>query len=1171
DIKPVVVDQLSLPVVSLKKISLSTGVLTELQNNCPHIPLDGAPTTVGGSTMPDPPVFEGTVHTARHLTPLNPPNPASKLLTPLARCNSPLIPRFKMVSNSHTLPATRKRLSPGTPLTPEALVEWVNAKKKPTVRSSVKASITPVIHKGEPKKKRRKKVVRVVARMPSTSRRRDVNKPSKEEQALSSRDDETFESDVSSSKQPDCRSSEKISECSTLAQQISVNIRNKTDTHKLGVACRLRKSIPVDMDASPDVANSKPVASHKTRTRTLNGKSSTKPSLGIKSAGSPYLLHTAGRVSEIRMLLMVLTAAKHHCCYTVDDDGGYGFVVRFHERNMKHHSLTPIGLTINRRWSINLCEFTIGLKPSCELKGVIFLSSLPLFTLPGFYWIIDDRSVVSALVVVVQQDNFNGPRTVRRFNSRIPQPICVDDVTSSTSSELSHQSVDHDGQRQIVIAFTGLRKDDETLLCTLVRSSPLIGYKLLSSRATAGTAHFPLDSISMKRCTHLVTINPFRRTVNLLRGLLSGVQIVSVDWLKNSAQQGLWLSELSYRMTRHFCTTRTKWIQTASQSTTNFGLNVLSLGICNEPLSPIERTCVSAQNYSGLTSPSGLPRSSRVRLLPTLFQKVGCIYVGHSSSPPRRDIIDLLTLGGASTTNRKKVANIIIGERIPEVICVKPTWVFGESDCAYIALCLHARKGQIIRLHSRPMGHNNTINVPIFVVLRSDTSSDLQEWNIMEIKLNRQLPLQGSHLLIQANSSLFCINSANTIVHRNFRLSMKFRIRTIDTGCIEHFANIVHMVSTITKNAIFRLSKDNLTFVVKERAVFGGVSAWCELDHAALFSERVCEGLSADQDEILLEVVLDQLMHCLRMSSGGTTSGTTFATSTSAVVGGPLTTGSLNPVGYASFGPPTYQTLPTVHGLKIKLVRRKVPCLAIELEQASITGRSRAVWHFLPVHVVPPRLWNEFIEPLDPDFDVSIFFPSVKILRPFVDRMKRFAKFILISANGAGELHLGVNVETLARVRLTFRGLRARSWLPEHQSRSTQGGDGDNTEEPRSAIWGGDGDDVTRGTFRDSRLEVPNHIDTTASDAADQRFVSASLDIRRFAQLLSSPRVPLSCFVCTYEQRRVSNPKNRSAETPFRCLAAVPTERNIIHEHLAQFVLIFDNCKLKFNMPAVNL
>ncbi|OON18965.1 BRCA1 protein, partial [Opisthorchis viverrini] len=917
EIKPVVGEQPPLPLVSLKNISPSTGVLTEVQNNCPHIPLDGGPTD-GGTTIPDLSVFEGTLHTARHLTPLNPLNPATKLLTPVARCNNPFIPRFKMVSNNHTLPATRKRLSPGTPLTPEALVEWVNAKKKPTVWSNVEASVTPVIHKGEAKRKRRKKVIRVVARMPSTSRRRDVNKPNKEEHSAST-DDETLESDASSSKQPDYRTSEKISERTKLAQRISINTRNKGDTHKLGVACRLRKSIPVDIDASPGGADSEPVASRKTHTRTLNDKSSTKASFGIKPLTS---------------------------------------------RN-----------------------------------------SLEDFKL----------------------------RRVRRA------------CGASASSELSHQSVDHHGQRQIVIAFTGLRKDDETLLCTLVRSSPLIGYKLLSSRATAGIAHFPLDSTSMKRCTHLVTIDPFRRTVNLLRGLLSGVQIVSVDWLKNSAQQGLWLSELSYR-------------------------------------------------------PSGLPRSSRVRLLPNLFRKVGCIYVGHLSNPPRREIIDLLTLGGASTTNRKKVANIIIGESIPEAICVKPTWVFVYCPIVIVISCT---------LISKILIHH-------FYFVRFVVACFL--------------------------TKAFCIKPANTVIHRNFRLSMKFRIRTIDTGCIEHFANIVHMVSTLTKNAIFRLNKDNLTFVIKERAVFGGVSAWCELDHAALFSERVCEGLSADQDEILLEVVLDQLMHCLRMGSGGTTSGTTFATSTSAVVGGPLTTGSVNQVGYASFGPATHQTLPTVHGLKIKLVRRKVPCLAIELEQASITGRSRAVWHFLPVHVVPPRLWNEFIEPPDPDFDVSIFFPSVKILRPFVDRMKRFAKFILISANGAGELHLGVNVETLARVRLTFRGLRARSWLPEHQSRSTQGADGDNSEEPRSAIWGGDGDDVTRGTFRDSRLELPNDIDTTASDAADQRFVSASLDIRRFAQLTSSPRIPLSCFVC-----------------------------NIIHDHLAQFVLLFDNCKLKFNMPAVNL
>ncbi|TGZ64674.1 hypothetical protein CRM22_006252 [Opisthorchis felineus] len=310
DIKPVVGEQLSLPVVSLHKISFSTGVLTELQNKCAHIPLDEGATTVGGGTTPDSPVFESTLHTARHLTPLNPPYPASKLLTPVARCNSPLIPRFKMVPNNHTLPATRKRLSPGTPLTPEALVEWVNAKKKPTVRSSVKAPVTPVIHKGEPKRKRRKQVIRVVARMPSASRRQDVNKPSKEEQAAST-DEETFESDASSSKQPVCQTSEKTSECGKLAQRISVNKCNKTDTCKLGVACRLRKSIPVDMDTSSGVADSEPIASRETHTRTLNGKSSTKGLLGIKP------LTNRNSLEDFKLRRVRRASAVSQCCYLI--------------------------------------------------------------------------------------------------------------------------------------------------------------------------------------------------------------------------------------------------------------------------------------------------------------------------------------------------------------------------------------------------------------------------------------------------------------------------------------------------------------------------------------------------------------------------------------------------------------------------------------------------------------------------------------------------------------------------------------------------------------------------------------------------------------------------------------------------------------------------------------
>ncbi|KAF6777952.1 hypothetical protein AHF37_02146 [Paragonimus kellicotti] len=520
------------------------------------------------------------------------------------------------------------------------------------------------------------------------------------------------------------------------------------------------------------------------------------------------------------------------------------------------------------------------------------------------------------------------------------------------------QSLQRNSVGRLLISFTGLKKDEEATMCALVKSSRLDNYQLIGlhlSSSVSGTMMTRPPVVDLWHCTHLVTPNPYRRTMNLMRGLFSGVQVVTVDWLKQSAQCGLWLQEFQFRVMD--CSFK----------------------------------------------PPGLPRYSRLKRLPRLFANLAPVYVGPHTKPSRRDLVELLERGGATVTNRQSNASLMIDFLKPDVICVKSTWIF----------------------------------------------------------------------------------------------------------------DIVHMVSSLTKNAILRLTKTNLTFIIKERAVYGGVSAWCELDQIALFSERVCEGLSAEQDEILMEVVLDQLSHCLRLGSGGASAGSTFTSATSAVVSAGAV-GSSNLMGYTSFGTGAHShASSTVHGLKIKLVRRRVPCLAFELEQASITGRSRAVWHFIPVHVVPPRLWDEFIEPPDPDFDVSIFFPPIKTLRPFVDRMKRFAKFLLVHANGAGDLNLEVNVETLARVRLTFRGLRARSWLPTPgASRLDEGDDDPSTEEPRSAVWAGDGDG-RRGVFRESACRQPPETEPDGEEEADRRFVAVSLDIRRFGQLISSPRFSPSFFVCT--------------------------------------------------------
>ncbi|CAH8513011.1 unnamed protein product [Schistosoma mattheei] len=152
-----------------------------------------------------------------------------------------------------------------------------------------------------------------------------------------------------------------------------------------------------------------------------------------------------------------------------------------------------------------------------------------------------------------------------------------------------------------------------------------------------------------------------------------------------------------------------------------------------------------------------------------------------------------------------------------------------------------------------------------------------------------------------------------------------------------------------------------------------GVTAWCDLDLAILFPERICEGISPDQNEIFLELNIDHLLHCIRPNTQSTSSrnplynsnctSNSYTTVNKSRIGSNSVTGMISNLD---------QSVCRLLGLKIKLVRRKTPCLAIELDQSSVTGHPRAVWHFIPVQVVPPRLWDEFVELPDPDFNVSI-------------------------------------------------------------------------------------------------------------------------------------------------------------------------------------------------------
>ncbi|XP_043064197.1 uncharacterized protein LOC108093749 [Drosophila ficusphila] len=58
-----------------------------------------------------------------------------------------------------------------------------------------------------------------------------------------------------------------------------------------------------------------------------------------------------------------------------------------------------------------------------------------------------------------------------------------------------------------------------------------------------------LDPTVTQRTTHLVSLEP-RRTLNLLRGLMRGVWIVSYQWILASIRAGKWVDEEPYEMTR---------------------------------------------------------------------------------------------------------------------------------------------------------------------------------------------------------------------------------------------------------------------------------------------------------------------------------------------------------------------------------------------------------------------------------------------------------------------------------------------------------------------------------------------------------------------------------------------------------------------------------------------
>ncbi|XP_015908683.2 checkpoint protein HUS1 isoform X1 [Parasteatoda tepidariorum] len=199
---------------------------------------------------------------------------------------------------------------------------------------------------------------------------------------------------------------------------------------------------------------------------------------------------------------------------------------------------------------------------------------------------------------------------------------------------------------------------------------------------------------------------------------------------------------------------------------------------------------------------------------------------------------------------------------------------------------------------------------------------------------------------------------------------MKFRGKMVEISSIQHFTRILNTISKLTKIGVLKIVPTHLYLTFNERITSGGSSLWCEIPQDHYFCEFNMEGLSEEHNEIYLEFQIDNLVTAFRSAQAA-------------------------------------------KSVKLKLTKKHVPCLTLEVELPSLHSHSRIVVHDVPVLVIPRRLWEQFQEPTMIQFDVSIYMPSLKIVRSVVERMKNIGNHMTMFASSDGEINLCCETDTV--------------------------------------------------------------------------------------------------------------------------------------------------------------
>ncbi|EZA60652.1 hypothetical protein DMN91_007487 [Ooceraea biroi] len=179
--------------------------------------------------------------------------------------------------------------------------------------------------------------------------------------------------------------------------------------------------------------------------------------------------------------------------------------------------------------------------------------------------------------------------------------------------------------QKIVIVTTGLSKGDKNLVKSIIKS--------------LGAAEMELNV--SRRTTHVVSTGV--RTMNLLRGIIRGCWLITLEWVLKSLENNAWLNPEEFEM-KHF----SKAVQENRKDRQLFG-------------------------------PSYIPE---------LFTACGFIYVEHKTTVPCDTLKELVKTAGGHITENVKFAKIIIGEN-----GLKETWVIDSITTGELQLSkLYERK-----------------------------------------------------------------------------------------------------------------------------------------------------------------------------------------------------------------------------------------------------------------------------------------------------------------------------------------------------------------------------------------------------------------------------------------------------------------------------------------------